>query len=102
MVRQPRLKYFGTETFAGTLNLTLPNGFTPTQGEQFQPFLIQANSSVTSKFSTLNLPTLPSGLFWNTSALYTTGIVSIVPEPGTVSLVVVGGVAALNRRRRIV
>lgn len=49
-----------------------------------------------------DLPTLPSGLMWNTEDLFTTGILSValVPEPSRMILLVTAFVAFVSRRRR--
>lgn len=49
-----------------------------------------------------DLPDLPGGLMWNTSELFTTGVLSIsfVPEPSRIVLLLVGGLACLGRRKR--
>lgn len=49
-----------------------------------------------------DLPTLSSGLAWNTSALYTTGTIRVqsVPEPASIAALGLGGWALLGRRRR--
>ena len=84
----------GTLTFGGTLTVSLLNGFTPTAGNSFD-LLNYTTSSGT--FSSLSLPTLTSGLTWNTSTLYTDGILSVsssaIPEPSTYALLL--GVSAL-------
>lgn len=55
----------------------------------------------TNGFASLNLPTLSSGLMWDTSNLYTTGfIVVAVPEPSRVLLVLLGLLGLMSRRRR--
>ena len=51
-------------------------------------------------FTTVDLPTLGSGLTWDTSALYSTGIVSVVPEPSGALLLTLGGITLLAVRRR--
>ncbi len=90
----------GTMTAGGTLNVTAIDDFTPSIGQSFQLFNA---SSIGGTFATINLPTL-SGATWNTSALYSTGALSVsaVPEPGSFALLF--GVAALGftatRRRR--
>ena len=54
-----------------------------------------------SEFATLDLPTLGSGLHWDTTNLYTTGtIIVAAPEPGRAMLLVAGITACVMRRRR--
>jgi hypothetical protein len=51
----------GSATLAGRLRVTLPTGFTPTNG---QAFLVLTAAAVQGLFTTVDLPTLPSGLTW--------------------------------------
>lgn len=48
----------------------------------------------------LSLPSLTGGLSWDTAALYTTGEISVVPEPRTIALLTFVGMGALFLRRR--
>ncbi len=57
----------------GDLNVTLFGGFNPVAGESFN---ILDWGSVSGTFDAINLPTI-TGLYWNTSQLYTTGTISI-------------------------
>ena len=65
----------GALTFDGTLTLSLINGFTPSAGQSFNLF---DWSSASGTFASLNLPTLTSGLTWNTSQLYSSGVLSVL------------------------
>ena len=59
----------------GTLNVSLINSFTPLAGNSFD---IMDWGSLTGKFSALQLPILNNGpLGWDTSHLYTTGVLSV-------------------------
>jgi hypothetical protein len=53
--------FTGAATFAGTLGISLTNGFTPTNGNSF---VIATYSSRTGQFSTIQFPTLPAGSQW--------------------------------------
>jgi hypothetical protein len=66
----------GLLTLGGTLQVTLINGFSPVAGNSFD---ILNWTSVAGTFSILDLPTLAGGLTWNTSALYTSGVLSVAP-----------------------
>ena len=76
----------GTLTFAGTLNLSLVNGYTPTAGDWFNLFDFGSSSGA---FNALHLPTLAASLYWNTNALYSTGQIEAdlrtvgITTPGT-------------------
>jgi hypothetical protein len=58
----------------GTLQVSLINSFTPTAGNSFD---ILDWGALSGTFSSLALPALSTGLLWNTSQLYTAGILSI-------------------------
>ena len=68
----------GALTFDGTLQLSIINGFTPSAGQSFNLFDWLSTSGT---FDTLDLPTL-AGLAWNTSQLYTDGVLSLVTSAG--------------------
>ncbi len=65
----------GALTLDGTLEVSLLNGFAPTSGQSFNLF---DWTSVSGAFDTLTLPALAGGLAWNTSQLYTAGMLSVV------------------------
>lgn len=77
--------------------ITLAN-YDPAFGDSFD--LFDYGGELTGTFSSLDLPVLGSGLNWDTSALYSEGIVSVVPEPSTGMLMLLGGFALGRRRRR--
>lgn len=81
-----------TAMFAGTLNVTLEYGFVPAIGEQFQLFSFGGESG---QFSNI---ILPAANHWDTSQLYTLGIITAVPEPTLMAIVLMP--AVLLRRRR--
>ena len=66
----------GTITFGGTLNLTEASNFTGTFAAGNSWDLFDWTGTPTTTFTTVNLPTL-SGLTWDTTSLYTSGVVSI-------------------------
>ncbi len=95
----------GSLTFGGTLQVSTIGGFSPAAGNSFNLFDWGSASGV---FSTLTLPGLDAGLSWDTSSLYTTGVLSVsgsaVPEPSTYAALLgtaALGFAAWRRRRRI-
>jgi autotransporter-associated beta strand protein len=69
----------GSATFGGTLNVADTTGFTFASGQQYTLF---GFNSGTGQFS-ISLPNLPSGLVWDTSSLYQTGILSIISSSGS-------------------
>jgi hypothetical protein len=68
----------GALAFNGTFQVTLINGFTPSAGQSFNVF---DWSTASGTFDALQLPPL-TGLSWNTSQLYTTGVLSVAAAPG--------------------
>lgn len=92
----------GTITFGGTLQVVLLDSFVPGGGASFDLFNFATASGT---FSTLTLPALAGGLSWDTSALYSAGVLSVagsaIPEPSTYAAC--AGLAALflawHRRR---
>lgn len=71
---------------------------TPTLGQKFDMF--DSAVSATGRFSALNLPTLSQGLTWDSTHLYDEGILQVIPEPASLSLLIVGVGGLLVRRRR--
>ena len=64
---------------------------------------VTSPAHASGSFTTLVLPTLAGGLGWDTSALFTTGFISVttaVPEPGRMSCLLVAAGATVLRRRR--
>jgi hypothetical protein len=70
-----QLKVSGHVALGGALEVSLINGFAPSAGQAFD---LLDWGTLTGVFSTINLPVLP-GLAWNTSQLYTTGVLSVAP-----------------------
>ena len=92
----------GSFTPGGTLTVSLINGFQPALGNSFDLFNF---TSIGGTFATLDLADISgSGLTWDTSALYTIGILGVtaIPEPSTYAALL--GACALTlvvcRRRR--
>ncbi|MGO9109131.1 MAG: SUMF1/EgtB/PvdO family nonheme iron enzyme [Thermoguttaceae bacterium] len=86
-----QLEVSGLATLNGTLNVNLLSGFTPSAGQSFD--LISGRTM--GSFSQINLPTLSNGMYWDTSSLYTTGTISVVPEPSTIPLLCAGAFGLL-------
>lgn len=70
-----QLHVAGQLSLGGTLAVSLIDGFTPVVGNSFD---ILDWGSVSGTFSSISLPTLGSLLSWNTSQLYTIGVLSVV------------------------
>ncbi len=61
--------------------------------------LFDYGNPLTGTFASVSLPTLSGGLSWDTSSLYATGEIAVVPEPATMSLLALGGMAIRRRRK---
>lgn len=84
---------------AGTIVFELLPGFIPEAGNSFQVLVF---GSFSGGFSSIQAPTLPGDLQWDFTSLESTGIISVVPEPATVTLLgLAGGALALVTRRRL-
>jgi hypothetical protein len=72
-----------TLTAGGKLAITLGTGFAPALGNSFDLIDWCNTCSLDGSFSTLALPPLASGLKWDSSQLYTTGVLAVgVGVPG--------------------
>jgi hypothetical protein len=69
-----QLHVTGQLSLGGILQVFLIDGFTPASGQSFD---VLDWSSLTGTFDAIQLPSLTGGLQWNTSQLYTTGILSV-------------------------
>ena len=66
----------GSLTLGGTLDVVLADGVAaPTLGDSFDLFDF---ASASGTFATLNLPTLDAGLYWDTTHLLSTGVITVV------------------------
>lgn len=95
----------GQFTPAGTLSIQLAEVFNPQFGDSFN--ILDFGSLGSGTFTHFDLPTLGAGLDWDTSALYTTGSISIaasaIPEPSTYAALAGAaalGLAAWRRQKR--
>jgi hypothetical protein len=88
----------GTASLAGALDVVLWQDFEPERGDYFSIFQF---TSVNNTFDLVNLPALGDGLAWDDSSLYSTGSLSVVPEPGSILLVGIALSAVVLRRHRL-
>lgn len=86
----------GSVVLDGALILSLANGYAPAAGAWFD--VIDWPGAIESEFYTYDLPTLAPELYWDLSALYSSGVVSVVPSPGTLALLGAGVLLAAGRR----
>jgi T5SS/PEP-CTERM-associated repeat protein len=70
-----RLAADGAASLSGTLEVVITNNFVPQAGDRFD--LFDWNGGCSGSFSALSAPELPLELAWNTSFLYTDGILLI-------------------------
>ena len=85
-----QLAVTGAASIDGTLAVALTNSFLPKLGDFFD---ILDWGTLNDTFSTLQLPALGNNLAWDSSQLYTTGVISVttVPEPASGGTVRDGG-----------
>lgn len=88
----------GTFIAGGTLHLLLINGFVPLAGTSLTIFNGSTPGFDSGIFTIAT--NLSGGLFWDTSALFSSGVIIVVPEPSTIGLITLGGAALLALRRR--
>ena len=87
----------GELALGGRLHVELLDGFQPALGDRFD---LLSWGRLTGQFEAVDLPDLPAGLVWDDGSLYRTGSLTVVPEPATISLLALAGVAGLAGRRR--
>ena len=86
----------GALTLAGTLNVTA-TGDALVQGDKFNLF---DAASFTGTMAPGTLPVLNLGLSWSLVDLGTDGTISVVPEPASAALLVMGSTLLFRRRRK--
>lgn len=94
-----RLATTGGVSIGTNVTLTLANagGIVFANGNSFD--LFDWGTTPSGSQFVLSLPSLSGGLSWDTSTLYTTGVISVVPEPGTAALLIFVGMSILLRGR---
>lgn len=87
----------GTTTFAGTVTINIDGSYTGVVGDLFD---LTTTNFTGATLGTL--PTLSGGLTWDTSDFISEGILRVVPEPQTITLLMGSllGLAAIYRKRR--
>ncbi len=86
----------------GTLVVNWVDGFSPPVDEPTSFQIFAFATGIAGTFAAYDLPPLPAAYMqWDTSALYTLGVITAaIPEPGTIVLGFAGLLAGLQRRRR--
>jgi T5SS/PEP-CTERM-associated repeat protein len=80
-VQHDELFVTGHATFDGILSISLNDGFIPVAGDAFK--ILDWSSHTGTYFH--SLPTLPSGLRWNTGQLYSNGTLAVAPMQQTIA-----------------
>ncbi len=86
-VEWDRVLVEGVVSLDGGLVLALADGFTPQNGQILN---LLDFAAVRGQFDSVSLPELPDALAWDTSGLYETGSIRVVPEPAALPLFVAG------------
>jgi len=92
------LRIANSLTLDGTLRVELIDGFLPELGDAFG--LLHCDAAV-GQFSAVDLPELPGDLAWDSSALYDTGQIGVVPEPSTVMLLCAAACCFAMSRKKL-
>jgi len=80
----------GTATLDGTISVVLSDGFVPRKGDTFDVLDFGELTLLTGVDELLWLDALPSGLRWESGRFADDGSLTVIPEPGTFLLAVVG------------
>ena len=87
----------GEASLAGTLEVSLLDGFEPQAGDNFD---ILKFSLTRGDFDNVILPALTGSLSWDTTGLTSAGSLGVVPEPVSCTLLAMGMLAAVGYSRR--
>ena len=88
--------FVGDAALSGHLRVLLTGEFSPALGDRFDLFNW---TDFSGGFGPIDLPRLPGGLEWSTADLYVTGELAVLPEPATLTLLTLGGLALVRRRK---
>lgn len=90
----------GTMTLSTNgIDVLLDTGYSPIAGDMFNLLDWTTLNGGPLTIANVELPTLADGLSWDTSLLGTTGVISVVPEPGTMGLLGLAGLYLIRSRR---
>jgi len=90
------LKVAGEASLDGTLEVSLLEGFEPAASDSFDIFDF---GSVTGNFDEVILPDLGGSLAWDDSTLLSHGSLSVVPEPNSSFMILMGIMGLFGCRR---
>lgn len=96
-VEHDRLTVTETANLGGTLDIALLNNFSVAYGDTFD--LFNWEGGVSGEFATISPVALTGDLEWDTSELYTTGTLSVIPEPSVMAMVGVFSIGLWAFRR---
>ena len=82
---------------AGGLEIELLDDFIPTLDDAFQIFEV---TELLGTFSSVLLPELSGNLSWDHSHLYSSGTLSVIPEPASTLLTGISLIGLLGLRRQ--
>lgn len=93
-----QLAVTGELDFGGTFVVSVEDGYVPQLGDEFAVFTFASSAG---EFSEIITPELANGLAFDATTLYETGNLAIVPEPGSVLMLLFGvsGLVMLRRRQ---
>ena len=92
-----RLLVAGVLDVAGGLEIELLDDFIPTLDDAFQIFEV---TDLLGTFSSVLLPELSGNLSWDHSHLYSSGTLSVIPEPASTLLTGISLIGLLGLRRQ--
>ena len=94
-----RLAVTGDAALAGSLAIIL-DGFSPSLGDSFAIMSIGGSLIDAGYVFDFSQAPLDRGLSWDDSGFAHSGTINIIPEPGTLTLLALGGLVLMRRRHR--